>query len=152
MFAHTNSHAAQNMIKLTQENRQAVIETPLGPDALMLQHFSGSEGLSKDFSYTMTVLSEDAAIDGNALVGKRISVIYNDEDGKKRHFNGFVSRFEYNQRVENQSRPQRTRSRWFHGCGFFDTTLIAKFSRRCLPRKSSGKSSTNLDITTFAMS
>jgi type VI secretion system secreted protein VgrG len=88
------------MIKLTQENRQAVIETPLGPDTLMLQHFSGSEGLSKDFSYTMTVLSEDAAIDGNALVGKRISVTYNDENGRKRHFNGFVSRFEYNQHIE----------------------------------------------------
>ena len=88
------------MIKLSQENRQAVIETPLGPDALMLQHFSGSECLSRDFSYTMTVLSEDAAIDGNALVGKRISITYNDEDDRKRHFNGFVSRFEYNQHVE----------------------------------------------------
>ena len=88
------------MIKLTQENRQAVIETPLGPDALMLQHFSGSESLSKDFSYTMTVLSEDAAIDGNALVGKRISITYCDEDDRKRHFNGFVSKFEYNQHVE----------------------------------------------------
>ncbi len=88
------------MIKLSQENRQAVIETPLGPDVLMLQHFSGSEGLSKDFCYSMTVLSEDAAIDGNALIGKRISITYHDEDDRKRHFNGFVSRFEYNQHVE----------------------------------------------------
>ena len=88
------------MIKLSQENRQTVIETPLGPDVLMLQHFSGSECLSKDFSYTMTVLSEDAAIDGNALIGKRISITYCDEDDRKRHFNGFVSRFEYNQHIE----------------------------------------------------
>jgi type VI secretion system secreted protein VgrG len=88
------------MIKLTQENRQAVIETPLGPDALMLQHFGGSESLSKDFFYSMTVLSEDAAIDGNALVGKRISITYCDEDDRKRYFNGFVSKFEYNQHVE----------------------------------------------------
>ena len=48
----------------------------------------------------MTVLSEDPSIDGNALVGKRISVTYVDEDGRSRHFNGFVSRFEYSQQVE----------------------------------------------------
>ena len=88
------------MIQLTQENRQAVIDTPLGKDVLLLQQFSGTEALSQDYHYTMTVLSEDASIDGNALVGKRISVTYNDEDGRKRFFNGFVSRFEYNEQVE----------------------------------------------------
>jgi type VI secretion system secreted protein VgrG len=88
------------MIQLTQENRQARIDTPLGEDALLLQQFSGTEALSSDFHYSMTVLGEDPSIDGNALVGKRISVTYIDEDGRKRFFNGFVSRFEYNQQVE----------------------------------------------------
>ena len=88
------------MIKLNQENRQARIDTPLGNDVLLLQHFSGTEALSQDYQYSMTVLSEDPSIDGNALVGKRISATYIDEDGRSRHFNGFVSRFEYNQQVE----------------------------------------------------
>ena len=88
------------MLKLSQENRQAVIETPLGPDALLLQRFSGSEALSSDFAYSLTVLSEDSAIDGNALVGKRISVTYHNENGKRRHFNGFASRFKYNKQIE----------------------------------------------------
>jgi type VI secretion system secreted protein VgrG len=88
------------MINFVQEHRQARIDTPLGEDVLLLQHFSGVEALSKDFQYTMTVLSEDPAIDGNALVGKRISVTYVDEDGRKRFFNGFVSRFEYQEQVE----------------------------------------------------
>ena len=88
------------MIQLNQENRQARIDTPLGEDVLLLQQFSGTEALSQDYQYTMTVLSEDPSIDGNALVGKRISATYIDEDGRSRHFNGFVSRFEYNQQVE----------------------------------------------------
>ena len=88
------------MIKLNQENRQARIDTPLGNDVLLLQQFSGTEALSQDYHYSMTVLSEDPSIDGNALVGKRISATYSDEDGRSRHFNGFVSRFEYNQQVE----------------------------------------------------
>ena len=88
------------MIQLTQENRQTRIDTPLGEDVLLLQQFSGTEALSQDYHYTMTVLSEDASIDGNALIGKRISVTYLDEDGRSRHFNGFVSCFEYNQQVE----------------------------------------------------
>ena len=85
---------------LKQENRQCVIETPLGDDVLLLQNMSGSEGLSCEFSYSLTVLSEDSALDGNALVGKRISVTYLDEDGRKRYFNGFVTRFEYQRQVE----------------------------------------------------
>ena len=88
------------MIKLSQENRQARIDTPLGEDVLLLQYFSGTETLSRDFAYEATVLSEDVAIDGQKIVGKQISVTYVDEDGRKRHFSGFVSRFEYTEQVE----------------------------------------------------
>lgn len=88
------------MIKLSQENRQARIDTPLGDDVLLLQHFSGTETISRDFSYSASVLSKDSAVDGNKIVGKRISVTYFDEDGRQRYFNGFVSRFEYSEQVE----------------------------------------------------
>ena len=93
------------MIKLSQENRQARIDTPLGEDVLLLQHFAGTEALSRGFEYDLTVVSKDAAIDGNAIVGKRISVsYYNDEDGRTRYFNGFVSRFEYAEQVEEPTK------------------------------------------------
>jgi type VI secretion system secreted protein VgrG len=85
---------------LSQENRQARIDTPLGEDVLLLQSFSGVEALSRDFRYSATVLSEDGAIDGSAIVGKRVSFTYFDEDGRERHFNGFVNRFEYSRQVE----------------------------------------------------
>ena len=91
---------ALSMIQLTQKNRQARIDTPLGEDVLLLQTFSGTEALSRDFTYTASVLSFDPSVDGNKIIGKRISITYFDEDGRTRDFNGFVSRFEYNRQVE----------------------------------------------------
>lgn len=92
------------MIQPTQENRQLRIDTPLGNDVLMLQSFRGTEALSKDFSYEAAVLSKEPAVDGNQIVGKRITVTYFDEDGRKRRFNGFVSRFEYAGQVEEPAK------------------------------------------------
>lgn len=86
---------------ITQENRQARIDTPLGEDVLVLHRFNGTEVLSKTFSYSAIVYSEDYDIDGDCIIGKRVSCTYFDEDGRQRHFNGFVSRFEYNGQVHN---------------------------------------------------
>ena len=88
------------MIKLSQSGRQARIDTPLGEDVLMLQNFSGSESISRGFEYTAVVLSEDPSVDGNAIVGKPVTATYFEEDGHERVFNGFVSRFEYSEQVE----------------------------------------------------
>ena len=88
------------MTRLTQANRQARIDTPLGEDVLMLQSFSGKEALSRGFEYNAVVLSQESTVDGNAIIGKRVAVTYHDEDGRQRVFNGFVSRFEYSDQVE----------------------------------------------------
>ena len=87
-------------MKLSQKNRQAVIATPLGADKLMLQSFAGAEGLSSDFEYKATVVSEDPSIDGKKIVGKPVSITYFSEDGGNRKFHGFVNRFEYLRQVE----------------------------------------------------
>lgn len=88
------------MTQLTQYHRQARIDSPLGEDVLLLQHFRGTESISNSFSYSLTVVSEDLAIEGQSLVGKRLSVTYFNEDGRERFFNGFVSRFSYVQQVD----------------------------------------------------
>ena len=67
---------------------------------MVLQHFSGSEALSRDYAYVATVLSNDSSIDGNTVIGQPVSIVYHNEDGKNRKFHGFVSRFEYNEQVE----------------------------------------------------
>lgn len=88
------------MTEMSQQDRQARIDSPLGDDVLQLQHFRGTETLSHGFAYEMTVVSEDLAINGRSIVGKRISVTYYNEDGRERYFNGFVSRFAYVQQVD----------------------------------------------------
>ena len=83
------------MVSFTQDNRQCAIETPLGKDALMLEHFSGWEGFNEAYQYTAITLSEDSAIEGSQIVGKRVTIKYLSEDGYTRYFNGFVNRFQY---------------------------------------------------------
>ncbi|MEL7500066.1 MAG: type VI secretion system tip protein TssI/VgrG [Planctomycetota bacterium] len=88
------------MTDLTQQHRQARIDSPLGEDVIQLQHFRGRETLSRGFHYDLTVVSDDTGISGQSIVGKRISVTYFNEDGRQRVFNGFVSRFSYVQQVD----------------------------------------------------
>ena len=89
---------------MSQENRQLRIDTPLGDDVLLLQSVSGFEKISRLFEYTATVLSKDASIDGNSIVGKQISITYFSEDGRKREICGLVSRFEYSHQVEEPAK------------------------------------------------
>jgi len=88
------------MITFSQKHRQLRIDTPLGEDALLLQHMSGVESLSEPFQYQATVMSKDSSVDGNELIGKRVSVSYFCESGRVRTFNGFVSNFRYAGQVE----------------------------------------------------
>ena len=88
------------MTQILQDSRQARIETSLGKNKLVLKSFSGTERLSSDFEYDAVVMSKDPSIDGNAIIGKPVTVTYESEDGRERHFNGFVSRFEYSQQIE----------------------------------------------------
>jgi type VI secretion system secreted protein VgrG len=78
----------------TQDGRLISVETPLGKDVLLLQSFTGTEGLSKLFHYKLQLLSEKADISPDKIVGQRvtISVLLKDET-KKRYINGFVSSF-----------------------------------------------------------
>ena len=86
------------MISFTQDNRQCSIETPLGKDHLLLEHFSGWESFNEPFQYTALTLSEDFSIEGSQIIGKRVTVKYHSEkDGESsdRYFNGYVNRFQY---------------------------------------------------------
>jgi type VI secretion system secreted protein VgrG len=91
------------MTALIQENRQSQIGISLGNGnsaEMLLQHFSGIEALSRDYTYSATVLTSDSSIDGNAAIGEEVNIAYHNEDGRTRKFHGFVSRFEYNEQVE----------------------------------------------------
>jgi type VI secretion system secreted protein VgrG len=69
------------------------VTTPLGPDALILQEFNGSESLSQPFSFRLDLVSEQQSIDPAALLGKAVTWSVLGPEGDKRHFSGIVREF-----------------------------------------------------------
>ena len=92
------------MVQLTQENRQLIIESPLGSDALLIQSLKGTESISRLFQYEAIVISANEAFEGESIVGQLVSVTYFGEDGDERNITGYVSRFEYLQQVEEPAK------------------------------------------------
>jgi type VI secretion system secreted protein VgrG len=79
--------------KYAQEKRLIQIDTSLGPDVLLLKSFGGHEAISRLFAFSLDLLSEDASISFDQIVGQRVSISITQVSGEKRYINGFVSRF-----------------------------------------------------------
>lgn len=77
----------------TQAERTIAVETPLGPDALLLQHMSGFELLGRPFEYDLDLVSEDAQIDPDAVLGDTMTVRVEVGQEATRYFHGHVSKF-----------------------------------------------------------
>jgi type VI secretion system secreted protein VgrG len=77
----------------TQDGRLISVYTPLGDEAMLLQSFSGSEGISQLFRFDLDLLCEDPAVKADDLIGKGVAVTLALYDGEARYFNGHVSRF-----------------------------------------------------------
>ena len=90
-----SSLGRQNMADtFTQENRLISIETPLGPDALLLRSFVGAEGISRLFHFHLDLMSEDPNIDFDRIIGQNVNVSVRLADpSSHRYFNGHVSKF-----------------------------------------------------------
>lgn len=66
------------------------------PDVeLLINRLDASEALSRDYAYTLELLSNDACIPLEALMGKLLRVALIRADGTPRHFTGHVDRFRF---------------------------------------------------------
>lgn len=83
------------MPKKSQDNTFISLTTPLGPDELVIDSFSGSEGLSHPFQFELSLLSEKHDIAFDKIVGQRVTIQMDLVDGLPIHrfINGFVARF-----------------------------------------------------------
>lgn len=79
----------------TQEHRKIAVETVLGADLLLLQRMVGHESLGRLFDFKLDLLSTDANIELEALLGTNATVRYEQPKGGVRYFNGFVSEMRY---------------------------------------------------------
>ncbi|MGG7597078.1 type VI secretion system Vgr family protein [Pseudomonas sp. WC1] len=75
-----------------QFTRLAQINSPLGPNKLILAEMGGSEELGRLFDYELQLTSDDPAIDLNQLLGKPMSLSVQQSLGTSRHFHGIVAR------------------------------------------------------------
>lgn len=75
-----------------QFTRLAQINSPLGPDKLILAEMGGSEELGRLFDYELQLTSDDPSIDLNQLLGKPMSLSVQVSAGSSRHFHGIVAR------------------------------------------------------------
>lgn len=91
------------MCAYTQQPHKMSLETPLGPDALLLVGLRGVEEMSRLFHFQLEMLSEDDGLPAPAIVGKNVTFRVDFPDGAPRHFNGFVSRFTYGGRGDRLS-------------------------------------------------
>ena len=81
------------MGQYSQDGRKFKVETPLGPDVLLLERFSGEEAVSTPFSFTLHMVSEDPAIDAGALLRQPVCVTMEIPGGGTRLVHGRVRRF-----------------------------------------------------------
>lgn len=75
----------------TQANRPLRIETPLGPDVLLLERFSGHEHLSGLFVFEVEVLSQRPDLAPADLLGQLVTISIDFAD-ETRQVNGMISR------------------------------------------------------------
>jgi type VI secretion system secreted protein VgrG len=74
-------------------NRYLYLDTPLGDSQLLLQNFSGSEGINELFDFHLELLAENATnVDFDKLIGQKVSfgVLGADSRSIARDFNGIV--------------------------------------------------------------
>ena len=116
---------------ITQAARQIAVDTPLGDDVLLLRSLQGKEAISKLFSFELDLLSEEASINYDDIVGKSATVRVNLADGSQRYWNGFVSRFVQAGRDSNLAVYQATIVPWLW---FLDQTTDCRiFQEKTAP-------------------
>lgn len=77
-----------------QNHRLIKLTTPtLELQELLLENFNGTEGLSLLFNFTLSMLSQDPALELKTLIGKPACLEIELADGGARHVHGYITQF-----------------------------------------------------------
>jgi type VI secretion system secreted protein VgrG len=79
------------MAKLSQDQRLAQLQTPLGKDVLVLASYVAVEGLSELFEFTVETLSEQSNINFDDVIGRACTIKQLTYDNKARYYNGILT-------------------------------------------------------------
>ena len=78
---------------LTQAERAVAVLTPLGEDVLLFRRMTATEALGRLFEIEIDLLSKNANIRFDDLLGQNVTVRLDLPQGKTRYFNGFIGSF-----------------------------------------------------------
>jgi type VI secretion system secreted protein VgrG len=78
-----------------ETEREMEFHCPLGPDVLMVRHFSGAERLGGNFEYVVTLFSKNQNIEFEQLLGKHATVEVRFGLSAPRYFDGIVCEFSH---------------------------------------------------------
>jgi type VI secretion system secreted protein VgrG len=81
------------MATFVQSALPVQINTPLGPDKLLVRNFHGEEAISELFRYDLELYSEDSSLDFTQIVGLAVTLQIQLSDGSFQYVNGIVGRF-----------------------------------------------------------
>ncbi len=76
----------------SQIEQQFRVKTPLGDDVLLLDSFTGEEGISKPFRFVFRLLCENPSLDMKGLLTKPLVLTMRLPDDTERHIHGIINR------------------------------------------------------------
>jgi type VI secretion system secreted protein VgrG len=103
----------------TREDRLLAIDTPLGKDKLVLTELAGEEEISKPFSFSTTLRSEDPDIRAEDLIGAKVTIWVRRETAEPVPISGMVRSFSsasLNVRGFREYRAEIVPWLWFLSC------------------------------------
>lgn len=92
---------------IAQNRRLFTLTTPLGADAFLMTGFSGREELSRPFSFTLDLVSENPAVAPADLVGQAVGWSVNYPEATPRYFHGYVKKLTTGPKLSRSLRSYR---------------------------------------------
>ncbi len=77
----------------TQDHVLISATTAFGKDKLLVESFSGTEELSRPFSFALSMKSGEVALDPATIIGTTATITVKHPEGMTRHFHGVINRF-----------------------------------------------------------
>ena len=83
------------MATYSQALRPIRVTTPLGEDAFLVERFTAVEQVSRTFSFSLDLLSENKAVKAASMLRKPLTLVLDPAGTQPRHLHGIVRSFRY---------------------------------------------------------
>ncbi len=97
---------------LVQEERLLQVETPLGPNALVLRSLRGREQISEIYQVELELASENWNLDPAKLISQPVSISILLDEKHERYISGYINRFSLLPTVDHYARYTATVVPW----------------------------------------